>query len=391
MMTVLSIHHWQNRDLAFKEINQGMTYLKQIYGFRYSHLIILLVLLAVSASGQAPRHLFTHAEPEARGFSSQKLDSLAVFLEGAGSSAMLLMVEGDIIFEWGFTETKYIVHSIRKALLNSLIGLEVAKGAIDTSWTIGHLKLDDVNSPLSEREKSARVADLLRSRSGVYHPAAAVSQGMLRGMPERDSYLPGKHYYYNNWDFNVLGAILEEKTGRKIFDLFKEQIAVPLGMHHYTGTYTSIDGGDEDVITPSTDGVYQYELSKSKYPAYHFRMSARDLALYGQLYLQRGNWNGEQIIPKKWIDVSTQPYSIYNERYGLSYGMLWYVLVPDDKHQTPSFYHTGAGIHMLGVYPSSKLVLVHRVDTEGKHMFKEESLYKMIRLVWGARIKDGVE
>ena len=302
---------------------------------------------------------------------------------------MLLLVDGRIIFEWGATQKKHLIHSIRKSLLNSLIGLEVAKGIIDTSWTVGQLGIDDVHSPLSDLEKSARVADLLRSRSGVYHPAAAVSQAMLRGMPERDSHLPGSHYYYNNWDFNVLGAILEQKTGKKIYSLFKEQIAVPLGMHHYVGSYTSINGEDHDAGMPTTDGVYQYELSKSKYPAYHFRMSAHDLALYGQLFLQRGKWKGKQIIPKEWIDVSTQPYSIYNERYGLSYGMLWYVLVPDEADQIPSFYHTGAGIHMLGIYPSAGLVLVHRVDSEQEHTFKGNSLYKMIRLVWGARIKDG--
>ena len=80
-------------------------------------------------------------------------------------------------------------------------------------------------------------------------------------------------------------------------------------MNDYKGRYCSIDGESEDVEMPHTDGFYQYENSKSKYPAYHFRLSARDLALYGQLYLNKGEWNGKQIVPEKWIEKSTIPYS----------------------------------------------------------------------------------
>jgi len=116
-------------------------------------------------------------------------------------------------------------------------------------------------------------------------------------------------------------------------------------------------------------------------------MSAHDLALYGQLFLNRGMWNGRQIIPAAWIDLSTKPESILNEQYGLAYGMLWDVLVPDAPDQTPSFFHTGLGVHMLGVYPKHKLVLVHRVDTEHGAHFDDGDLYKLIRLVHGARVR----
>ena len=115
-------------------------------------------------------------------------------------------------------------------------------------------------------------------------------------------------------------------------------------------------------------------------------MSARDLALYGQLYIDYGNWQGEQIIPKEWIDQSTQPYSVYSPKYGNAYGMLWRVRVPNENTQRYSFFHTGVGMHMLGVYPDSKLVLVHRVDTENEYDFQEGNLYKMIGLVARAKL-----
>ena len=65
--------------------------------------------------------------------------------------------------------------------------------------------------------------------------------------------------------------------------------------------------------------------------------------------------------------------------------MLWYVLTPNGERQSFSFYHTGAGIHMLGVYPGSDMVLVHRVDTENDNHYKKSDLYKMIGLVFESK------
>jgi len=346
---------------------------------------IIATLIICTACTQVPKHQFSYSEPEQMGFSSVKLDSLQTHLEQSGASSMMLLVDGEVIFDWGSTKQKHTIHSIRKCLLNSLFGIAVSEGLIDTTMTMRELGIHDNEPGLSEMELDARVVDLLKSRSGIYHHAAGVSEGMLKGMPERDSFLPGEHFYYNNWDFNVLGFILEQQTGRSIYDLFKEQIAIPLGMHDYKGKYASIDAEQEDAEIPHTDGFYQYEHSKSIYPAYHFRMSARDLALYGQLYLQQGEWEGKQIVPAEWIEVSTYPWSVNNPQYGLARGMLWGVILPESEGKSSSFYHTGAGIHMLGVYPSSELVLMHRVDTENDFEYQRDDLYRMIELVFDAK------
>jgi CubicO group peptidase (beta-lactamase class C family) len=357
------------------------------FNFGYLPFVLTLMLLVLAGHGLGSDQPLTYTKPESMGFSSQKLEQLASFLPEAGSSALLLMVDGKVIFEWGAVNKKYTIHSIRKALLNSLFGIKVSQGVIDLSSTIEELRIDDIKPSLSAKEKRARIIDLLKSRSGIYHSAAGVSKGMLEGKPKRGSHAPDEHFYYNNWDFNVLGAIIEQKTKKSIYKLFYEEIAKPLGMTTYKGTYTSIDGESKDAVIPDTDGFYQYEKSKSKYPAYHFRMTARDLARYGLLYLNQGNWKGKQIIPREWIKKSTQPYSIFNQEYGIAYGMLWYVLTDSKTQKSHPFFHTGAGVHMLGVYPASKLVLVHRVNTEAKHSFKTFHLYKILDLVFAARVK----
>jgi len=339
----------------------------------------LFLFFLLSYFSSCNNSVFKYTSPEAKRFSSEKLEKLKEHLAQSGSSALMILVDGDVIFDWGETKKKHTIHSIRKALLNSLYGTAIAKGQIDTSMTLRELGIDDIPPSLTKNELDARIIDLLKSRSGVYHNAAGVSKGMLLGKPEREAHKPGEHYYYNNWDFNVLGAIIEKKTGKSIYDLFKYEIAKPLGMHDYKGKYSSIDGESDEEEIPDNDGFYQYERSKSKYPAYHFRMSARDLALYGQLYLNKGNWNGQQIIPMEWVDLSTKPYSIYDTKYGIAYGMLWYV-------KGKSFYHTGLGIHMLAVYPDSKMVLVHRVDTEQDFNYNKADFYKTIGLVFDSKI-----
>ncbi|MEM9665588.1 MAG: serine hydrolase [Bacteroidota bacterium] len=327
---------------------------------------------------------------EATGFSSAGLDSLAAYLEEAGSSALVLRQGDRVVFSWGDVHRPHTVHSIRKALLNSLYGRYVAAGVLDTSATLAKLGINDQPPGLTPTERQARLADLLKSRSGVYLPAAAESAGMEAARPARGRHSPGEAFYYNNWDFNVLGTVLEQATGQSLYTLFHREIAQPIGMQTYAGRFDTlvVTPTDTALAVPDADGFYQLEPERSPYPAYHFRLSAYDLALYGQLYLNGGTWDGQEVVPESWIEASTTAYSTTNPRIDSGYGMLWYVLRANEERATKSFYHTGTGIHMLGVYPGSDLVFVHRVDTEQPTDFTPDRLYRIIDLVFGARSTD---
>ncbi len=351
-------------------------------------LISIAFIISLTYSGIAQNiHNFEYANPESSGFSTAKLDSFSDFLTSAESSSLILLVDNKIIFERGKTDYKHTIHSIRKPLISALYGIYVERGIIDTTATLKDLNIDDIAPSLTENEKSAKIIDLLKSRSGVYHDAAANSSGMVSNRPKRGEFKPNENYFYNNWDFNVLGAILEQATGKSVFELFKTEIADPIGMNDYLGEYSQIDGEDENASIPNIDVFYQYEKSKSNHPAYHFRLSARDMAKFGQLYMNSGHWKGKQIIPKSWIEISTKAYSVTNPKYGIGYGMLWFVLMKNKFRKSSSFYHTGTNVHMLGIYPSSKVVLVHRVDTEKKYTFNQNDFYKMIDLVWDSKVE----
>lgn len=343
--------------------------------------LFLSLLPPLTHAGDA----FTRISPAEAGYSEQRLQQLRELLAQSGSESLLLLHQGKVFFEWGDIHQKRLVHSMRKPLLHALIGIELARGCLLLDEDLAHYGIDERPPGLTDAEKAATLRQLLQSRSGVYHPAAAETEGMQAQRPSRGSHAPGTFYYYNNWDFNVAGAIYEHCAGRGVHEAFATELAAPLGMQDYAGRVYAWPKG-EGPVPPLADGFRSLELDKSRYGAYHFRLSAHDLALFGQLYLDHGRWQGRQLIPEAWIDESTRPISILDERYGLAYGQLWDVLVPEDGDIRASFYHTGLGVHMLGVYPKHGLVLVHRVNTEQAFEFDDGDLYRVIQAVHAARL-----
>ena len=314
------------------------------------------VLLTCSKSSQNPS------------WSEDKLDTTAAYAKEIGSAAVLVLDDGEVVFSFGDITRKYMCHSIRKPFLGALYGIYVGKGVIDIDSTMEELNIDDIPPSLTPMEKQATIRDLLMSRSGVYHEAAGEAQSMIDARPERGSHRPGSFFYYNNWDFNALGTIFEQTTGRRIFEAFNEEIAKRIGMVDFS---------------PS-DCTYKFERSKSKHPAYFFQMSARDMARFGLLYQNYGQWDGEQIVPEKWIRESTTIYPVENPG-GDPYGYLWRIS-PEESEFGYGFYHAGLGVHLLAVLPDQKLVLVHRVDTDRCFDITWSEIRTLMEMIISARI-----
>ncbi len=295
-----------------------------------------------------------YVTPEEVGYSSASLEAVRDSAEQSGYAAMMALYDGKVFFSWGDISTNYSCHSIRKPFLGALYGIHVANGNINLDATLDELGIDDISPSLTNDEKSATVRDLLKSRSGVYHEAAAEAQEMKDSRPERGSHPPDTFYYYNNWDFNVLGTIFEQETGSLIFEEFKAKIADPIGME------------DFDIENCN----YQYEQNLSMHPAYRFRMSARDMARFGVLYQKKGAWKNSQIIPDDWITYSTTTYSIVDSTMGVGYGMLWNTILEEGPLEqligSSGYYHTGVGVHVVMVLPDKKLVIVQRYNTDNE-------------------------
>ncbi len=122
-----------------------------------------------------------------------------------------------------------LIRSVRKSILSSLIGIEVERGSIRLDATMEELEMDDVQG-LTTAERQATVRHLLQARSGIYHPALAESKAMTEAKPFRGSQAPGSIWHYNNWDFNALGTIYEQATGRSVYDGVMIDVASRIGM-----------------------------------------------------------------------------------------------------------------------------------------------------------------
>lgn len=276
----------------------------------------------------------------------KKLKEAKAFSEELKSSSVMIVKNGVAIAEWGDTKRVSNLHSCRKSLLSALIGIAVERKQIDLAKTLQDLGIDDNEPSLTAEEKSATVHDLLKARSGIYHPALYETASMKARRPLRWSHAPGTFWYYNNWDFNTLGTIYEQCTGTGIFNAFEQEIARPLGMQDFTAANGSYVSGKDSI-----------------HPAYPFNMSGRDLARFALLYLNHGRWKDKQIIPAHWVDESVTPYSL-TETGG--YGYLWWTNTkPDGSADTlpGSYYAAGSGGQAAYVVPSMNLVVVHRVDT----------------------------
>jgi CubicO group peptidase (beta-lactamase class C family) len=129
--------------------------------------------------------------PERLGYSSQKLEAAEEYTKTIHTAAVMIIVDGVVLADWGETTRKFNIHSIRKSFLSALYGIHVNAGTIDLNQSMAALGIDDNEPSLTEIEKRATVHQLLKARSGVYHLALYESAGMKAQRPQRHSHLPG--------------------------------------------------------------------------------------------------------------------------------------------------------------------------------------------------------
>ena len=301
-----------------------------------------------------PTHQWELLDPSAAGWSANLLENARIYSATSGSSAVMIVHHGRVVAEWGDTHRRLDVASVRKSLLSALFGIAIEEGRVKLSDTLAQLGINDKQPSLTSSEMQATLADLLTSRSGIYHAIDLEPPAVAAQRPPRGSHAPGEFWYYNNWDFNAAGSIYEKVAGTNIFTAFKQRIADRIGMQDF-----------------SLEACYYGETKVSNHRHYGFRLSARDLARFGLLYLHDGRWNDQQIVPANWIQDSVKPRAKpHNEIFaGRGYGYMWWSGFASDWAPTVTlpegtFYALGFGSQYLFVIPAHDLVIVHTVDME---------------------------
>lgn len=370
--------------------------------FTLSLLILLLKLINSPAFGQSPfknKPVFPEKEwmsfdnPEEIGFSSPKLLELKSFLKTIDTTAMLVIVGGQILFKYGDTSEVSYIGSMRKSILAMLYGKYVENGTIALDKTLHELNIGDIGG-LLPIEQTATIRNIISARSGVYHLAA--NGGDQEVKPERGSKKTGSYFLYNNWDFNVAGSIFEKLVGHDIYSALQTDLATPITMQ------------DFDLKMQRKAG----DPSRSVHLGYHMWLSTRDMARIGYLMLREGSWSGKNVIPKSWITIMTSLVTPPKEMnpedtktWGFGYGYMWWVNDESPKPPLPKGTYWARGLfgQIIMVIPSMDMVIAHKVSTPlPDHLWKKENeknakknvtwkqFISAIKLLFAARQQDTI-
>jgi CubicO group peptidase (beta-lactamase class C family) len=296
-------------------------------------------------------------DPANVGYCQDGLDLVTARAKELPTTAMVAVVGGRVLYEYGDVRAVSYLASVRKSVLAMLFGNYVASGRIRLDKTLAELKIDDVGG-LTDSEKRATIADLLAARSGVYHAASNAGDDLAQA-PPRGSQKPGTYYLYSNWDFNALGTIFEQETGRDLYDVLESDLVRAVGMQ------------DFDRFSHRRTG----NAKQSIHLAYHMSFSTRDMARIGYLMLRGGEWAGRQVVPREWTRRIVTPVTRVHEmnpsarRKGpFGYGYLWWVWDGEWAAGPYEGAYTGQGAigQYITVLPKLDLVIAHKTGPGGR-------------------------
>lgn len=306
----------------------------------------LLGTTAVLSAAVAP-HIALAVPARPGKWSEERLAAFTKMATDLGVLGVVCLADGQTIVSHGEVSKPLRIASVRKSILNALYGIAMTRQAINLDASMDEMGIDDY-TPLTGVERRATVRDLFKARSGIYLTTAAETPAMKAARPQRGSHAPGTFWYYNNWDFNVLGEIYQRVTGHGFYSAVEHELAGPLGWRDFD---------------PMRDSRFQYLAEAPRFPAYNLSMSARDMATVGQLYLDGGRLSGKSHVTASWVAESTTIYSTTGHT-GIEggYGYLWWGATDKDGADPAgiplgSYTAAGNGGRYIVVLPSVRGVI----------------------------------
>lgn len=303
---------------------------------------------------------FVRATPESQGISSDLFAALLRELDASKDTEMhhfMALRHGKVICECNFAPYPkgmwHITHSMCKSITGMAIGMLIEEEKLKLDENIYDIFPDHINAFSKIFRPAITVENLLTMTSGVTFNES----GIVSGNDWLGSFLnasvngkPGTEFQYNSLNTYVLSAIVTKRTGETLTEYLTPRLFGPLGITKYY--WETCPKG----ITKGGWGLF---------------LCAEDMAKLGQLYLQRGKWNGQQLVSEYWIEISTARHlKTQNDTYGYGY-QLW-------MEQRPgSFEYNGMLGQNVIIYPDMDMVLV--TNAGNKEMFQDCIMLNIIR------------
>ena len=303
---------------------------------------------------------FVRATPESQGISSDLFAALLRELDASKDTEMhhfMALRHGKVICECNFAPYPkgmwHITHSMCKSITGMAIGMLIEEEKLKLDENIYDIFPDHINAFSKIFRPVITVENLLTMTSGVTFNES----GIVSGNDWLGSFLnasvngkPGTEFQYNSLNTYVLSAIVTKRTGETLTEYLTPRLFGPLGITKYY--WETCPKG----ITKGGWGLF---------------LCAEDMAKLGQLYLQKGKWNGQQLVSEYWIEISTVRHlKTQNSTYGYGY-QLW-------MEQRPgSFEYNGMLGQNVIIYPDMDMVLV--TNAGNKEMFQDCIMLNIIR------------
>ena len=258
------------------------------------HLSILaFVLLAFGECASRAGTLLPRSSPEEQGIPSAAIEA---FVEAADQEihtlhSFMLVRHGHVIAEgWWKPEAAnkpHVMWSLSKSFNSTAVGLAAAEGKLSLEDPV--LKFFPAEAPAepSDNLKAMRVRDLLTMSGGHdVEPKFNLDAGpsVKDFLAHPVTHKPGAWFLYNTPGSYVLSAIVTKATGQKVLDYLNPRLFEPLGI-------------DRPEWGATAEGY--------NFGGYGLYITTEDIAKFGQLYLQKGKWNGRQLLPETWIEAAT--------------------------------------------------------------------------------------
>ncbi|HYC70619.1 MAG TPA: serine hydrolase [Opitutaceae bacterium] len=269
----------------------------------------------LSPAAELPR-----ATPESQGVASAALQALVDELEARafGVHSLVIVRHGRVIAEGWWApyapDEPHMLFSLSKSFTSTAIGLLQAEGRLSIDDPVLKYFPEDAPAQPSENLRQMRIRDLLRMTTGQHQPDIGPIPIMQdTGVPATRAFLaapvphkPGTHFFYNSHATFMLSAIVQKVSGQTMRDYLVPRLFQPLG-----------------IPTPDWDATPQ----GFSFGASGLHLRTGDIAKFGQLYLQRGEWEGRRLLPAAWIDEATaaqtsngsHPDSDWDQGYGYQF------------------------------------------------------------------------
>jgi len=328
-----------------------------------------------------PGDTWQRAVPESQGIDPAKLyealDNLYANAGGAGTDETVIVRNGYLIWEGPEANNVHEIYSCTKTFTSTVLGLLATDGVLSVDdYAAKYLPSLDSQYPEYAKVRLSHLSTMTSGYDSIMgdgwkfyekDPSKHRECVLSYTTPGPPLFPAGTSFKYHDPAVHVLGYILIKAAGESLEQVFRKRIANPIGMKQFTwSNYGSRDGilFNNPAGTPGKDqgGIYSSPLN---------------LARYGLLYLNNGNWNGQQILDAAFVEraTSTQvPAEVKTKYFDLTgrYGFFWWTngIKADGIRPWPSappktFAAHGAGRNFIFVIPEWRLIIVRLSPAPG--------------------------